>query len=393
MGLFDGIFGKKAAQVQKVNGEFFQTLTAYRPAFTNWDGRLYENELIRAVVDARARHISKLKVEFQGTGRPKLKTLMKAAPNEWMTWPSFLYRLSTIWDVCDTAFIIPVFDEYGDINGYFPAMPQSVEMVEANGKPFLRYTFANGKKASIEFEKCAVLPKHQFQNDFFGEGNLNALNSTMNLLNMQNQGIQEGIKNSATFRFMAKMSNFVKPEDLAKERKRFNKENLQGESGGILLFPSQYTDIRQIEQKPFLVDAEQEKLIRENVFNYFGVNEKILQNSAMGDDLDAFFEGAIEPFAILLSDAMTNMTFSKREIGTGNRIVVTANRLQYMSTSAKISLAKEMGDRGVLTVNEIRELFNYSLIEGEAGDKMPIRGEYYDSVIGKENNGDDGNAD
>lgn len=385
MGLFERIFGPVIAKMQRVNsgGDLFQALTAYRPAFTTWNGRLYENELIRAVVDARARHMSKLKVEFTGSARQKLKTQMKSGPNEWMTWPTFLYRLSTIWDVCDTAFIIPVLDEYDQTIGFFPAMPQSVEVMDVEGVTYLRYTFATGKKAAIELSRCAVLPKHQFRDDFFGEGN-GALDSTMQLLNMQHQGIREGIKNSATFRFMAKLSNFAKPEDLAKESKRFNHENLRGESGGLLLFPSTYADIKQIEQKPFVVDAEQTKLIQQNVFNYFGVNEKILQNSAMGDEMDAFFDGGLEPLMILISDTMTRITYSQREILGGNKVTLTANRLQYMSTQNKINLAKEMADRGVLMIDEIRELFNYQPLPDGKGQHTPARGEYYLMDVGKE---------
>lgn len=383
MGLFEAIFGRKA-KYQRVNGsDIFQTLTAYRPAFKTWDGRLYENELIRAVVDAHARHISKLKIEFTGKARPSLQTAMKAGPNPFMSWSNFLYRLATIWDINDTAFIIPVVDKADQTVGYFPVLPQNVEIVEAAGVQYLRYQFANQQKACIELDRCAVLPRHQYSDDFFGEGN-GALSDTMALLNAQTQGIQEGIKNSASFRFIAKASNFLKIEDLAKERKRYDENMLRGESGGVLLFPSTYNDIKQIEQKPFIVDADQAKLIRENVFNYFGANEKILQNSAIGDDLDAYFDGAIEPFMVMVSEAMTRMTFTQREISTCNRVILTANRLQYMSTTNKIALAKEMGDRGVLRVNEIRELFNYPPLEGPEGEKLPARGEYYDFAEGKD---------
>ena len=45
-----------------------------------------------------------------------------------------------------------------------------------------------------------------------------------------------------------------------------------------------------------------------------------------------------------------------------------------MTQTAKVSLARDLGDRGILTINEIRELFNYGPIEG--GDVAYIRGEY-----------------
>ena len=200
----------------------------------------------------------------------------------------------------------------------------------------------------------------------------------MRLIHIQNQGIGEAIKNTSTFRFMAQLSNFAKPEDLAKERERFTNENLssESESGGFLLFPNTYKDIKQIDVKPYTVDAEQMRQINENVFNYFGVNQAVLQNSAKAEDLEAFFDGAIEPFAIQFSEAMTKAAFSERERAMGSAVRASANRLQYMSTPAKIQLAKELGDRGALMVDEIRELFNYDPLPNGAGQVAPIRGEY-----------------
>ena len=391
MGLFEKLFGRKARQLQvtAASGSLFETLTAYRPAFTSWNGQIYESELIRAVVDARARHVSKLRIVFAGSAKPALRAATKAGPNSWQTWPQMLYRTSTILDVCNNAVIVPVLDDYGDIAGYFPVLPTQCELVAVNDKPYLRYTFANGKHAAIEYEKCAILTKYQFKDDIFGETN-RALNATLSLQDLQKQGLEEGIKNSASFRFMAKLSNFAKPEDLSKERQRFNRENLQGESNGILLFPNTYTDIQQITSKPYSIDPEEQKLIQANVFNYFGCNEKILQNAAIGDDLDAYFNGGIEPFAIQLSDGLTRMTYSALEIGYGNRVEVTANRLQYMSVNSKISLAQQMGDRGILTIDEIRELFNYAPLPDGAGRHVPIRGEYYFADEGKKDGQDDG---
>ena len=118
------------------------------------------------------------------------------------------------------------------------------------------------------------------------------------------------------------------------------------------------------------------KEIRENVFDYFGVNEAVLQNSAKAEDLEAFFDGAIEPFAIQLSEAMTKMLFSERERAQGSYLIANANRLQYMSTSQKVQMAKELGDRGAILIDEIRELFNFAPLPDGAGQVAPIRGEY-----------------
>lgn len=382
MSLFDKIFrpaeAEKSDEAIAKAKSLFQTLTAYQPMFTNWGGAVYESEIVRAAIDARARHISKLKVETIGTANPSLQTKLAQGPNQWQTWSQFLYRTSTILDVNNTAFIVPVFDERMNITGVFSILPSSCSLVEYDDEIWLRYQFSMGQIAAVEFRKCAILTKYQYKDDFFGSSNW-ALKDTMQLIHIQNQGIEEGVKNAATFRFMAQLANFAKPEDLAKERERFTAENLstESESGGFLLFPNTYKDIRQIDVKPYSVDAAQMEQIRENVFNYFGVNEDVLQNKAKAEELEGFFDGCIEPFAIQFSEAMTKMLFSERERAQGSHLIANANRLQYMSTSQKVAMAQQLLDRGVMSVNEARELFNYSPVDN--GDVRFIRGEYTDA--------------
>ena len=375
MGLIDRIFGKP----KKAEGgeSYFQTLTAYSPAFSSWGGQIYESDMVRAAVDAKARHVAKLQYTMEGTARPKLWTATKSQPNEWYTWPQFLERSSNIYDVQNNLFIVPVLDEFGQVGGYFPAVPSQCEVVQRGGEPYLKYTFIGGQKRSVQLSRCAVITKHQLKDDFFGEKNT-PLTPTMELVNMVNQGIMEGVKNAATYRFMAQLNTKAFDEDLRKERERFDKNNFQSGGGGLLLFGNQMTNIKELSQKTFAVDPAQMKLIKENVCDYFGVSEKILRNEATGDELDAFFNGSIEPFAIKLSDGMTKMVFSERERNGGNRILFTANRLQYMNIGAKISMAQQLGDRGVLTIDEIRELFNYAPLPDGKGQYTPIRGEYKD---------------
>ena len=230
--------------------------------------------------------------------------------------------------------------------------------------------------SSMEMSSCGILTKFQYQDDFFGENN-RALTPTMELINIQNQGISEGVKSASTFRFMAKMGNFSKPEDLARERERFSRENLQTGSGGILLFPNTYTDIQQIKSSPFVVDSAQMESIRKNVFDYFGVNEEVLQNRAFGDAWSAFYEGAIEPFAVQFSDVLTRMLFTERERAAGALVMATANRLQYMSNTDKLSVSSQMADRGIMNRDEIRQIWNLPPLPNGEGQAYTIRGEYY----------------
>lgn len=391
MGLFDFLFNRKEPRGE-YKGEF-KMLNAYQPKFTSYAGSIYEDQLVRAAINARATHISKLAVQIIGSAKPTLQNLLQKGPNQFQTWSQFLYRLSTILDVHNTAFITPIKDAYGEMTGIFAPLPEKCEVVQYGNSPFLRYEFSYGDKAAIELKECGVLTKFQYRSDFLGESN-RALFPTMELINIQNQGIEEGVKSAATYRFMAQLSNFSKAEDLAKERKRFTAENFsrEAEAGGLLLFPNTYQNIKQVDVKPWVVDAEQMDQIQKNVYQYFGVNEAILQNKIYGNEWSAFYEGAIEPFAIQFSEVMTRMLFTLNEQSRGNRVMATSNRLQYMTNADKLNVSAQLLDRGIISINDAREIWNLPPVEG--GDARIIRGEYYnvDEKVG-DDNGDEGNQE
>lgn len=378
MGLKEWLFGEEEKPKYKPKETHdFQLLSTYRPVHYDWYGSIYENALVRSAIEAKARHISKLKIEFQGSAKPKLKAKLKHYPNSWMTWPQFLARCSTILDCTNNLFILPVRDDKTfETIGFFPVLPEKVTLVEdKQNKLWVKYRFANNQYGAVKFDECAYLVKHQYKNDFFGEDN-KALSATMDLIAVQESSIKNAVQNSNNYRFIAQVSNFTDPEDLAEERKRFTEYNLKGEdTDGVLLFPNTYTDVKEVNSNFYAVDTQQMEFIKTNVFDYFGVNEKLIQGSATSAELDASFNSFVEPFAIAFSEAMSRAMYTDEERSYGNHVYANANRLQYMSITEKVSMAQQLGDRGILTINEIRELFNYSPLED--GDVAVIRGEYY----------------
>lgn len=380
MGLFDKLFPNKTKNnkaEEKIEG-YFKTFTGYTPAFTTYDGGIYEMELTRSAINAIATSVSKLKPEYLGNAYKSLGKRMQYKPNPYMDTTKFLYRLSTILSVNTTAFILPLYDErdYKTIVGYYPLLPSQAEVVEVQGEPWLRYSFPNGEKAAIELSEVGILTSYQYKNDFFGDGN-KPLMPTLQLLDIQKQGMEEAVKQSAILRFMAKLGQTMRPEDIKKERDRFSRDNLSADNdSGVMMFDGKYLDVKQIDSKPYVIDSKQMDLINENVYNYFGVNKAIIQNSYDEDEWNAFYEGKIEPFAIQLGLVMTNMTFSDNEVAHGNQIMWTANRLQYASNKTKLEMTTQLLDRGVLSINQVNEIWNLPPVEG--GDKRYIRREYTD---------------
>ena len=378
MGLFSWLFGNAPKEQGRYEGAF-KLLNGYTPQFTSFAGGIYESELVRSSINTLATHISKLDVKVYGAAKPALQRRLRHGPNEFQTWTQFLARAATIYYNCNTLFITPIWDEFGEISGIYTPVPDRCEIAQYNGVPYLRYEFTSGERAAIELDACGIMTRMQYRNDFFGENNA-ALMPTMDLIHIQNQGIEEGVKSAATYRFMAQLTNFSKPEDLANERKRFTKENLAADAqgGGLLLFPNTYGNIQQITTKPFTVDADQMKAIKDNVYQYFGVNEDILTNHFSAETWAAFYEGAVEPWAIQFSQVLTRMLFTFREQSQDNYVMATANRLAYMSNADKLNVSRELLDRGIMSINDVREIWNLPPVDG--GDARIIRGEYYNAT-------------
>ena len=365
-------------------------LNGYTPVFTNAPESVYEMEITRAAIHSFATFFSKLKPEITGSAKKHLERTLQFRPNPFQDTTKFLYRLATILAVNNTAFIVPLEDEFGGIAGYYPLLPQNCEVLEVGGAPFLRYTFSNGQRAAIEFDRVGILTQFQYSDDFFGEDN-RALRPTMQLIHANNQGIINGVKNSASIRFLARIANMLSPEDIKKERERFTEDNLSADNqSGMIIYDQKFADVKQVDSKPFTVNAVQMGQINENVFNYFGTSAGIIQNKYTEDEWNAYYEGKIEPFALQLSLVMSNMTFTPREIAHGNAIVFTANRLQYASNQTKLNISTQLFDRGLLNRNGVMDIWNMAHVEG--GEKYYIRKEYTEiSQLGKEANTNAGN--
>lgn len=373
MGIFDRLL-KRAAPTAQVE-DYFKLLTAYSPAFSTFQGAVYEMALTRAAVHAFATHCGKLQPVVIGSARRDLERTLAYQPNPMMDTYSWIYKLATILKVENTAFIVPILDERLRTIGFWPARSVGSAVKLVDGVQYLVYEspMGSGKRLAVEWERVGVMRNHFYTSTLYGESN-HAIDPTLDLMSTVDQGIVQGVKSASMIRFLVKLKSTLKPSDIADERKRFIEENLTvANAGGVMVLDQKYDDVKPIESSSYLVDPKQSALIKSNVYDYFGVNEAIIQNSYNENQWNAFYEGAIEPFAIQLSLVMTNMLYSGQE-KIGNSIMFESNRLQYASNETKISLATQLFDRGFITQNQGLEIFNMAPVED--GDKRWIRREY-----------------
>lgn len=374
MGIFQKAVEKR--KLKKVLTQQFKILNGYNSTFSTFAGGLYEMDLIRASIESIATQCSKLNPVISGPKKyQELEKMLQSNPNYLMTTQQFIHRLITILKCENNAFIIPIYENITaeKVVGLYPVRSSNSKIVVEDGIEYLVY-YIGEKCRAIEYERVGHLRNHYYTKEYYGESNA-AIRPTLELMHTQNEGIIEGIKKSANIRFLAKLSNVLIADDLKKEKQRLEEENLSANNnGGVLIFDNKYSDIKEINSTPFIVDEKQAELIRKNVFNYFHISEEVIQNKATEDQWNSFYEGCIEPLAIQLGQVLTKMLIPMQDIKKGTSVVMESNKLQFASNKTKLEVSSQMFDRGILTINQIMDIWNLPHVED--GDKRYIRKEY-----------------
>jgi HK97 family phage portal protein len=373
LGLFDKIFPKKETKELS----YLRFMNGYTPTFTKWNSNAYESEIVRSVIHCIASNGAKFKGKHikHTDGKliqteSKLNRLLQYKWNPIMNSYAALYKvISELFDPnSNNALIYINTDGFGNIIGLYPLNFGSCEFLEdAEANLYVRYQFDNGERVTVPYEKIAHLRMYYKENDVFGSTSVGSLKPTLELINTSNEGIINAVKSSAFLRGILKFNGILKKEDIKNERDRFVTEYLSTENNGGVGALDSKADFIKTELSPKMVDAEQIKLIEHRVYKFFNINENIVMSKYTEDEWNAFYESILEPIAIQLSLEFTNKFFTEKEKGFGNEIVFEANRLQYVSAKTKIQLIEKTAPFGILTINEAREIFNLSPIEG--GDK------------------------
>lgn len=377
MGLFDKIFKKKK---NDKNLAYLQFMNGYIPSFTKWTSNAYQSDIVRSVIHSIAWNGAKFKGKHIRRSDGKLKdvhsNLNRILQYQWnpiMNAFAALYKvISELYDPASNNSLIYIHkDDKGSILGLYPLSFSNAQFLEDSyGNIYMRYQFNNGSKVTVPYESVAHLRMYYKDDDLFGSASEGVLRPTLQLIKTSDEGIINAVKQSAFLRGILKFTGILKAEDIKKERDRFVAEYLSTENNGGIGALDSKAEFEKTQLDPKMVDAEQMKLIKEKVYEFFNINENIIKSQYTEEQWDAFYESVLEPIAIQLSLELTNKIFTETERGFGNEIIFEANRLQYVSVKTKVQLVKETAPFAILTRNEIREIFNMAPVEG--GDNFVL---------------------
>lgn len=377
MGFIDKIKNMIPQKTQVVSG--CQLIQDKGNSFYSWNGKIYQSDILRSCITPRATAIGKLAAKHIRNNsqegivinpEPYIRFLLEE-PNPYMTGQMLLEKMINQLELNNNAFALINRDEFGYPCEIYPIPATSAEAIyDKNGVLYLRFTLRNMKIVTFAYSDVIHLRQDFNENDIFGTSRAEALTPLMEIVTTTDQGIVKAIRNSSAIKWLLLFKQSLRPEDLKKATKEFvdNYLSIDSETGGAAAADAKY-DAKQVEPKDYVPNATQMDKTLQRIYSLLGTNEKIIQSKFTEDEWISYFEAKIEPIAIQLSNEYTRKIFSRRERGFGNKIIFEAANLQYASMNTKLQLV-QMVDRGALTPNEWREVFNLAPIKG--GDE-PIR--------------------
>ena len=372
--LFELIFNIKK-QEQSMQQPQLKMLNSYEAQFTTLSGDTYDSKCARQCIDRIATHTAKLiprhiKSSISNNIKGEINYLLSVQPNSLMDTYSFIYKIISILENDNNAFVYIARDKNDFITGFYPVLAQNYYLFEDGiGNIFLKFKFINGQQYFLLYTDLIHLRKFYNKHDIFGTNN-KVLQTDLETAHTANEGISNAIKTTANLKGILKYNATLKPKDIEESKNAFVRDFLSLENESGIAAMDSKGEFQEINMKPITLDSEQLKQVNYNIFDYYGISESIIRNDYTFEQWNAFYEGVIEPLAMQLSNVFTNKIFSKESIKKGHKIVFTANRLQYASLQDKTNLLKVVIPAGVIKTDEIREVLDFAPLGGEEGERI-----------------------
>jgi HK97 family phage portal protein len=367
-------FLKKFFKKEPTQLERAELLNGGTNFYTRYSGDAYASDIYRAAVDAIARNAAKLKgshvINVKGQkneGNKGLNRLLQVRPNPYMTAYDLIYKLVTHYYLHNNAFAYLQKDNNGYLLGIYPLRPQNIEfMSDQQDNLYCKFLFAGGKSYTLPYTDVLHVKRHFNDNDLLGDDNA-AIMPALEVAHTQSEGMRAAIKSTATIRGILKYTQILAPEKLKQEKDAFIRDYLSVSNTGGVIVIDEKANYTPLEAQPLTIDERQLGAIKQKIYEYLGISEKIVNSTYNEDEWAAFYESTIEPLAVQLSLELTDKIFTIREQTYGNSIIFESNRLQFASTETKTNILKELMPLGLFTVNQALEILNLPAVED--GDK------------------------
>lgn len=364
--------GIPAHPIRMVNGEYVLDIEG-----TKYISRdIYDLTLARACINKIATECSKASPQL-AKHSARIEYFCCKYPNPYQTMSQFIYQLVTVLLSENNAYIVPILDDVGRTAGFWVANPSDCQIVDVDGDLWLKYRIGEMKDQIIEYELVGHLKRMQNKSTLCGEDNAPFKKIAALYEQDLDKSISKLSSSEAPLQWMGKLNvPLVDDEALKEEQERIATVNLTGNKTGFFVFDSRYEQIDPVTKEVQVLQPEDLKEMRDIAYSYWGVSEKLMQNTYSEDEWNGFYQSAIEPLLIQIEEVLTRVVYTRGQIMDGNKLEMASNRLQYASIRSRVDVAFGTYDRGMATMDSALDILNLPPLPNGEGQHRYIRGEY-----------------
>lgn len=352
-------------------------LTDSQPIFTSFGKDIYLSDFVNNAIDRVASEIAKIEIksiistdESIRVQNDDITRLFRFKPNPLQTTSDFLSNVEWLRRKNRNVFIYPQYEIITTPNGrqfkrylaFYPLKPSSVYIGVNDGQVWeVRLEFEDGSSYTLPYSDLIHLKWRRGANtivgggDDYGQANDYDIIRTIDALDKTIQGLPKSIEASLQIKGVYHAKTLADSAKLGNIREDFEKHITTSKSGMIATdLGGEFTPVNiNAADIPDSALAFLKSVIQER----YGVSAAILSGDYNGEQHSAFYQTAIEEFIIQLEQAMTACLFTVREQDVGHRIKCYYSKVNYMSTKDKMDLANIAKETGIMTLNQINEMF------------------------------------
>lgn len=356
LNIFKKIFGGIKATTQRLTSAFLLNGVPY---YTSNSGNIYDIALARACIHSIATNCAKLQPKhmkndvFQSNST--LQYLLGVRPNPYMSSFDFIYKVASMLWASNNVFVYCHTDKDGNLCGFYPIPYKNFELLEAGGYFFGSFR-CNNFEFVVPYEELIHLRRHFNEDDFMGSSQKNVLDPTMKLNDSVVESIVNGVRSSNKLQGLLKASSLVQEDELKAKKEEFVSSYLDVSNvGGIAALDNKF-EFQQLKLEPVIIDDKQMQAVSNDLFRYYNISENIVQSKFSEAEFNAFWNNVIEPFEIQFSLELTSKLLTKQEIISGEKIILSAERMAFASMDTRVKAIQTLMPLGVYSINDSRKL-------------------------------------
>ena len=370
MGLFD-IFRRPPK-----NRRPAPTFDGFMPIYSQFGTNIYASDVVQQALKCIVDEMKKLNpthVRYKGNDPVPVKSTVQDVlnePNPLMTTSEFLEKIVWLLLMNYNVFIIPVYYTWVDENtgaerryyeALYPIKPTQVDFIEdASGKLFVHFWFWNGFDTTIAYDDVIHVRYNYSINQYMGGNEMGqpdhqALLNTLQLNEELLQGIAKAMKASYAVNGVVKYNSLMDEGKTQAALAELERKLRNSESGFLPI--DMKADFTPLERKTAIVDENTLKFIDEKILRNWGVPLAVLTGDYTKEQYEAFYQKALEPLVISISQAFTKKLFTSREKSFGNRVELFPKELIFMSVEQTLEMVNILSPTGGMFENEKRVAF------------------------------------